>query len=100
MRLLPLSFEGKASVTCKDIVNTLVVFSEVGACCFLLLLSKQGVARLRWLAILWDCATHLTQQHHRPPCGNKQATWVGTAEANPEETPLPFPPELRFTQVG
>ncbi len=29
MRLLPLSFEGKASVTCKDIVNTVVVFSEV-----------------------------------------------------------------------
>lgn len=26
--------------------------------------------------------------------------WVGTAEANPEEAPLPFPPELRFTAVS
>lgn len=29
VRLLPLAFEGKQNVTCKDIVNTLVVFSEI-----------------------------------------------------------------------
>ncbi|EWM21784.1 dna-binding protein rhl1 [Nannochloropsis gaditana] len=29
VRLLPLAFEGKRSVTCKDLVNTLVVFSKV-----------------------------------------------------------------------
>ena len=29
----------------------------------------------------------------------RQMTWVGTAEANPDEEPLPFPPELKFTQV-
>lgn len=37
MRLLPLSFEGRSSVTCKDIVNTLVVFSEVERLLFLFL---------------------------------------------------------------
>ena len=30
----------------------------------------------------------------------QQMAWVGTAEANPDETPLPFPPELRFTAVS
>ena len=43
MRLLPLSFEGRSSVTCKDIVNTVVVFSEV---------RKDGLCRCWCLVII------------------------------------------------
>lgn len=79
MRLLPLSFEGRASVTCKDIVNTVVVFSEV-------------------FLFLFRVSVSLSSIYHMPHT-HTQMAWVGTAEANPEEKPLPFPPELRFTQV-
>jgi hypothetical protein len=72
-RFVPLNFEAK-SVTCKDIVTTVVIFSDV---------RSFPPSRLHRLAFKQHVASFPLQ-----------VTWVGRQEDNPEEKSLPFPKEL------